>query len=124
MTRIKECLDRMGQTQKWLALTLGVKQPSVHDWITGKNKPTAANLQRLAALFNVSTDYLLGLTDDPAPAVVSADTWDVESAFSAPEDESIRIMARGMGRLSPENREKLLTVAKTLFATDFGEADK
>ena len=64
MTRIKECLDRMGQTQKWLALTLGVRQPSVHDWITGKNKPTAANLQKLSALFHVSTDYLLGISTE------------------------------------------------------------
>ena len=64
MTRIKECLDRMGQTQKWLALTMGIKQPSVHDWVTGKNMPSAENLKRLSEIFNVSTDYLLGIDNE------------------------------------------------------------
>ena len=54
----------MGQTQKWLALKLGVRQPSVHDWITGKNTPSTENLKKLSDLFHVSTDYLLGIDQE------------------------------------------------------------
>ena len=64
MTRIKECLERMGKTQKWLAVTMGVKQPSVHDWVIGKNMPSSKNLKRMAELFNVSTDYLRGVDSE------------------------------------------------------------
>lgn len=121
MTRIKECLDRMGQTQKWLAITMGVKQPSVHDWITGKNTPSSENLKRLSELFHVSVDYLLGISDD-TPPVVSTDPWDPEEMDAADrEDETIRVLARGVQRMAPENRQKLLDVARALFKDDFDD---
>ena len=37
------------------------------------------------------------------------------------EDETIHIMARGMKKLSPDNRQKLLEVARALFSQDFDE---
>ena len=121
MTRIKECLDRMGQTQKWLAITMGVKQPSVHDWITGKNTPSSENLKRLSELFHVSVDYLLGISDD-TPQVVSTDPWDPEEMGAADqEDANIRILARGVTRMTPENRQKLLDVARVMFSEDFDD---
>ena len=114
MTRIKECLDRMGQTQKWLALTLGVKQPSVHDWITGKNKPTAANLQKLAALFHVSTDYLLGIsTDDEYDEYVELESACVEP--STPEE--YRLLS-GFRSLNEAGQQFILQTLDTAVASN------
>jgi transcriptional regulator with XRE-family HTH domain len=60
MNRFRECREASGLTQKYVALTLGVKGPSVSNWESGKTTPTTENVAALAKLYNVSVDYLLG----------------------------------------------------------------
>ena len=60
MVRLKECRIAAGMTQQYVALTLGVKAPSVSNWESGKTLPTADNLIALANLYGVTIDYLLG----------------------------------------------------------------
>ena len=59
--QFRECREMRGHTQKYVALSLGVKAPSVSDWEKGKTNPTLENLIALAKLLNVSTDMLLGV---------------------------------------------------------------
>ena len=40
MYRFKECREAKGFSQKFVALSLGVKPPSISDWENGKTKPT------------------------------------------------------------------------------------
>lgn len=60
MNRFRECREASGLTQKYVALTLGVKGPSVSNWESGKTTPTTENVAALAKLYNVSVDYLIG----------------------------------------------------------------
>lgn len=60
MTRFKECREKKGFSQKYVALTLGVKAPSVSAWESGKTLPSAENLAALSELYGVSIDYLMG----------------------------------------------------------------
>lgn len=60
MNKIKEARKAAGFSQKYVAMTLGVAPPSVSNWESGKTQPTPENLKALAALYNVSIDYLLG----------------------------------------------------------------
>lgn len=60
MNRIKECRMNCKLSQKYVAMSLGVAGPSVSNWESGKTLPTPDNLKRLATLFGVSVDYLLG----------------------------------------------------------------
>ena len=60
MNRIKECRINSKLSQKFVAVTLGVAAPSVSNWESGKTQPTPENFRRLAALFGVTVDYLLG----------------------------------------------------------------
>lgn len=53
-------------TQAELAETVGCTRTTVAKWEAGENLPRAKELRKLARLFNVSSDYLIGLTDDPA----------------------------------------------------------
>ena len=53
----------MGFTQKQLAEKLNTTNSSVCDWECGRSEPDIATLKKIAKYFNVSTDYLLGLTD-------------------------------------------------------------
>ena len=59
--RIKECRKAAGMSQKYVSMTLGLAGQSISNWESGKTKPTNENLVRLASLFGVTVDYLLGI---------------------------------------------------------------
>lgn len=65
MTRLRECRENAKLSQKYVALTLGIAPPSVANWERGKTNPTHENIMKLADLYGVSVDYLLGRTDEP-----------------------------------------------------------
>ena len=50
-------------TQRQVAKSLGISQPSYVRYENGSAEPTLENLVKLADLFDVSVDYLLGRTD-------------------------------------------------------------
>ena len=52
---------RMSQTE--LAKSAGVSQTTVTAWETGKAEPSSSAVSKLADIFNVTTDYLLGRPD-------------------------------------------------------------
>lgn len=51
--------------QREVAAQMGVSRALVALWETGKRKPDAESTARLARLLGVSTDYLIGLSDEP-----------------------------------------------------------
>lgn len=54
-------------TQRQLAAKIGISQPQYNLYEQGlRDFPTTLIVQ-LADLYNTTTDYLLGRTDDPAP---------------------------------------------------------
>jgi len=61
--RIKQLCNENDLTFNKLEITLGLGRGSVSRW--DKNIPSADKLQKVADYFNVSTDYLLGRTDNP-----------------------------------------------------------
>lgn len=50
--------------QKDLAKLLNVRNTTVSAWETGDNEPDLKTLAQIAKIFAVTTDYLLGLTDE------------------------------------------------------------
>ena len=69
--KLREVRLSRGMSQVELAKQLGVTKQSVSNWENDNIQPSVDMLVRLARLFGVSTDYLLGLTNNPAPAAVS-----------------------------------------------------
>ena len=63
--KIKEFRERAGMTKTELACAMDVDLAAVSKWETGVNRPTAANLIRLADLFGCTLDALCG-RDGPA----------------------------------------------------------
>ncbi len=61
--RIKELRKERGLTQKKLAEAVGYAQSVICDWEKGVSDPSAQAVIQLARFFQVSTDFLLGLTD-------------------------------------------------------------
>lgn len=63
--RISQLRTSAGWSQVELSKRLGVTKQTVSNWENENIQPSIEMLVRLAKLFNVSTDYLLGLDDVP-----------------------------------------------------------
>lgn len=61
--RVKELSQKRGISLSKLEETLGLGKNSLY--ALKRNQPSAERLQEIADYFNVSTDYLLGRTDNP-----------------------------------------------------------
>ena len=59
---IHELRVSFGWTQVQLAQKLGITKQTVSNWENDNIQPSIDMLVRLSGIFNVSTDYLLGLT--------------------------------------------------------------
>ncbi len=58
--KLKEMRKMYGLTQRQVAEKLGISQPSYIRYENGTSEPTLENLVKLADLFDVSADFLLG----------------------------------------------------------------
>ena len=65
--RILELMEERRLNGIQLAAECGFAKNAISEWKTGKRKPGASAITKLAEYFGVSADYLLGLTDDRAP---------------------------------------------------------
>lgn len=61
--RIKEQRKLYGFTQRDIAEKLGISQPSYIRYENGSSEPSQENLVKIADIFDVSVDYLLGRKD-------------------------------------------------------------
>lgn len=98
MYRFKECREAAGLEQKQVALSLGIKPPSVSDWENGKSKPTIENLIKLAELCHVTVDELLGVAAPQQRDHLTADERELLMAYRAAEpafrEEAVAMLER------------------------------
>lgn len=78
--RIRTIRHRRGWSQSELARAMGISRQRVHAVEKGDHCPQTAMLPDLALTLGVSTDYLLGVTDDPqgggaGTALAAPDAW-------------------------------------------------
>ena len=65
MNRLREARKAKGMTQVDVANYIGLSQGSYSCWEKGRVKIDSMSLSRLATLFGVTTDYLLGVDSTP-----------------------------------------------------------
>ena len=63
--RLKECRKNSNKIQRDVAIELGMSESGYQKYEICKREPTLEMLNKLADYFQVSTDYLLGRSDDP-----------------------------------------------------------
>ena len=63
--RIKELRKEFGLSQVELAMRMEVTKQTISNWENENIQPSIDMLVGLASVFNVTTDYLLGLDDVP-----------------------------------------------------------
>lgn len=112
MVRIKELRKSMKMLQGDLAKKINVSQATVSGWENGSFEPSGEALYRLATLFGVSIDYLLGYSNDKGIAPVknnekepTPEEWD---SLNDIQKEIIALM----GNMSQESQAELLKQAQ------------
>lgn len=63
--RIRGLREDADLSQTELAQIFRVGQKTISNWENGRNEPPYEILKKYAEKFQVTTDYILGLTDDP-----------------------------------------------------------
>ena len=62
--RLREIRKDHGDTQESLGKKLGYATPTVSKWEQGETEPGLETLKQICRMYEVSADYLLGLSDD------------------------------------------------------------
>lgn len=100
---LKELRMEKGKTQAELALALNLARYIISNWEQGRTEPNATQLTLLADYFEVSTDYLLGRSDDTGLVQANANL--------TPDEEEILMLYRQMNF---QDRNQLKGFAKAL----------
>lgn len=66
-TKLLSLREEAKQNQTEVAKNLETTQRKISYWETGQTEPSLDDLRRICKYFQISADYLLGLTDDPRP---------------------------------------------------------
>lgn len=103
--RLKELRENAGFSQRAFASKLGVSQSTVGMWESGQREPNFKTTEKIANYFNVSTDYLLGITDERNS---SSDNDDI--GF----DDFTYAMHNETKELTEDDKQMLLGMAKML----------
>ena len=74
--RLKELRLAHGETQRDLANAIEVGRTTISEYESGKIVPKQEGLLRIANHFNVSVDYLTGVSDNPATRKQNASDLD------------------------------------------------
>ncbi|WJE51188.1 helix-turn-helix transcriptional regulator [Bacillus cereus] len=100
--RLKELIDSRGINQQQLADAIGLSHVSIYYYVEGKKSPGTKTLKKIANYFNVTTDYLLGRSDDE----------DLNEML----DVKFKEMKERLANLPESQREMIMKQAENLMA--------
>ncbi len=83
--RIKFLREQNTMTQSGLAKKLGITRSSVNAWEMGISVPSTQYIVELAALFRVSTDYLLGVDSSTSIDLQGLTEQDIQLVYQIVE---------------------------------------
>lgn len=109
----EQLLKQNKKTAYQVGKATGIATSTLSDWKKGKSTPKADKLAKIADYFDVSTDYLLGKTDQPH--------INVPATLSDRDKEILEIMEL-FERLTPENKAKADDYLDLLLKTQDDES--
>ena len=109
--RIQIRRKQLGLNQDQLAELASLNRVTIAKYESGKVEPGAQALARIADALETTVDWLLGRQPE-----------EPEQDWPWPEDETLLAFGRAMKQMSPEKREKIMQMARVMFAEDFPDA--
>jgi transcriptional regulator with XRE-family HTH domain len=88
--RLRKVREEQDYSQEQLAEYLNIGQQQIWRYENEKSKPSSDILTKIATFLNVSTDYLLGLTDNPKGYIEVELTPDEQKVLAAYRRGDIR----------------------------------
>lgn len=79
--RIKYLRDKSGMTQTVLANRLGISRSAVNSWEMSLTTPSLSNIIEMVKIFNVSLDYMVGLTSQVTIDITELNNEEREAVF-------------------------------------------
>lgn len=113
--RIRETRIRRGLTQLQLAEKLGMTEANLSNYERDKIDPPSERLNQIAEILDVTTDYLLGRTNDPHGYAPQRGEVDHEL------QEGIEFIARARATMTEQGFRRLLELMK--MAKNMTEGD-
>jgi len=92
-SRLKDARTMSGLSQEHAALKLGLQRPAISEIESGKRRVSAEEIIQFAELYKVDPSWLL---------------------LQADENDQMKLAARELSKLKPEEFQKLLDVLKIL----------
>ena len=86
--RLQQARKMTGVSQRRAAEEFGISKVGYQNYEYGRKMPSASKLPRLARFFNVSLDYLFGLSDVPQPPKLDEKTMALIRAAQAFQSEA------------------------------------
>lgn len=108
--RIKELCEKRDITLMELCNTLGLSQSLIRKWKSTAS-PSVEKIRRVAEYFDVSVDYLIGLSDIP------------DQAEKIIEDADFISLQRARSKMSDQDKERMMKMLKVAFDTAFSEEE-
>lgn len=95
-TILKQLRLSSGLTQKELAEKIGITKSVISYYELQERTPSPEILVKLASIFNVTTDYLLGIERDPGSVLDTTGLMEEDIQFLRHTIEFLRKKNRGM----------------------------
>lgn len=109
--RLREAVR--GDGPALIAERTGVPVSSVSAYLNGKRSPKVKFLSIIAHLYGVRIEWLLGFPNEPKYKDLVEEGPD--------PDEDIVILSRAAKKMSPEDRKKLIDMARVMFEEAFDD---
>lgn len=103
--RIRTMRQSRKMTQADLALAIGQSQSSITMYETGRREPDFETMEALADVFNVPLASLVADESDAVSDMMPDD----------PKSDDIRLLIRGLNKLSPEQIAQATNVFRAMF---------
>ncbi|MDQ0873752.1 transcriptional regulator with XRE-family HTH domain [Paenibacillus sp. V4I3] len=115
--RIEQLREREKITQKNLALKLGIARTTYSGYENGAREPDLETLKKIADYFEVSTDFLVGRTDDPN-MYFSEEYKKLHNMIDLNKPEDIKKVKLTYKNMELTNEEKMdfLAIAQGIFS--------
>lgn len=106
MNRIKELRVTKGLTQEELGNILNVQKAAISKYENGRAEPSVDILRKMTSFFNVSSDYLLGISELVQPPAAPP---------LSPQEQDL---LRKYRTLTPASRDAVNAVVDTYYSRD------
>ena len=115
MMNLKQLREAKGVSQATVARELNISRQTYNNYELGKREADYETLLKLAEYFDTTVDRLLLCRND------ESSSSEVTENGSNETDDDLIILNRNAKKLSPENRKKLLDMAKVMFKEEFND---